>query len=613
MTSQSTHCIRTLALGLVCLLADHALPSEYLSPGVLVPSLDGKALYVAEATANEIAVFDIETRKVTRAFELPNRPSGLALSSDGTVLFVTGGVSEGQVHCVSLETGKITGSITVGHTPLGPVTSPDGRTLYACNRFTNDISIVDVTKGTELTRIAVTREPVAAAIAPDGKSLLVANHLPTGSADRDYVSAVVSVIDTAAGKVVTAIALPNGSTGLRGICVSPDGKYAYVTHILARYQLPTTQLERGWMNTNAMSIIDVAARKLVNTVLLDDVDLGAANPWGVVCTSDGKHICVAHAGTHELSIIDQESLHQKLAKVAKGQRVSEVSARAEDVPNDLSFLVALRRRVRLGGTGPHGVACVGGQAYVAEYFSDSLGVVDVTPRSYARPLSIPLGQETEMSTVRRGELFFNDARLCFQQWQSCASCHPDARADALNWDLLNDGMGNPKQTKSLLLSHKTPPVMVSGVRDKAETAVRAGIRYIQFAVVPDERPAGIDAYLASLKPVPSPFLAKGQLSPRAERGRKLFSRAGCAACHTPPLLTNLKQFNVGIGSGLDQDRAFDTPTLVEVWRTAPYLYDGRSGTMADVLTKHNPGDRHGVTSSLKPDEITNLAEFILSQ
>ena len=65
---------------------------------------------------------------------------------------------------------------------------------------------------------------------------------------------------------------------MRGICVSPDGKYAYVVHILARYQMPTTQLERGWMNTNAMSIIDVAAKKLINTVLLDDIDLGAANP-----------------------------------------------------------------------------------------------------------------------------------------------------------------------------------------------------------------------------------------------------------------------------------------------------------------------------------------------
>ena len=53
-----------------------------------------------------------------------------------------------------------------------------------------------------------------------------------------------------------------------------------MAHILSRYQMPTTQLERGWMNTNAMSVIDVAAKKLLNTVLLDDIDLGAADALG---------------------------------------------------------------------------------------------------------------------------------------------------------------------------------------------------------------------------------------------------------------------------------------------------------------------------------------------
>ena len=49
------------------------------------------------------------------------------------------------------------------------------------------------------------------------------------------------------------------------------------------------------------------------------------------------------------------------------------------------------------------------------------------------------------SAEGRGNMYFHDATLGFQGWQSCASCHPnDARADGLNWDLLNDGLGNPK-------------------------------------------------------------------------------------------------------------------------------------------------------------------------
>ena len=53
------------------------------------------------------------------------------------------------------------------------------------------------------------------------------------------------------------------------------------------------------------------SKKLINTVSLDDVDLGAADPWGVATTADGKWICVTHAGTHELSLIDAPRPHGK--------------------------------------------------------------------------------------------------------------------------------------------------------------------------------------------------------------------------------------------------------------------------------------------------------------
>jgi cytochrome c peroxidase len=63
---------------------------------------------------------------------------------------------------------------------------------------------------------------------------------------------------------------------------------------------------------------------------------------------------------------------------------------------------------------------------------------------------------------------------------------------------------------------------------------------------------------------------------------------------------------------MDKDVEFDTPTLVEIWRTAPYLYDGRVATMKEVLTTHNQGDKHGRTSDLIDNEIRDLARFVLS-
>jgi mono/diheme cytochrome c family protein len=373
------------------------------------------------------------------------------------------------------------------------------------------------------------------------------------------------------------------------------------------------------MNTNALSVIDTARKKLVNTVLLDDVDLGAANPWDVTCTADGKYICVTHAGTHELSVIDRAAMHEKLEKVAAGEKVSEVSLSAADVPNDLSFLVGLRRRLKLSGNGPRGLAAVGNKVYTAEYFTDSIGVIDIDPQVRPRAKSMALGLKRTLTVVRTGEMLFNDATICFQHWQSCASCHPGVRADGLNWDLLNDGMGNPKNTKSLLLAHQTPPAMITGIRESAEIGVRAGIRHIQFAVRPEQDAVAIDEYLKSLQPVDSPYLVKDWLSNKlvlssaAKRGKVMFKKAECHTCHAGALHTDMKGYNVGTGTGREKTTPFDTPTLIEAWRTAPYLHDGRAVDIKQLLTIYNQQDKHGKTSALTEKQIADLAEFVLSQ
>ena len=583
-----------------------------LSPLAIVSSSDGAFLYIAEHTANQVAVFDVAQGEVVRTIAVPGAPGGLALSADGARLYVSGGGAQGAIYAVDPAAGCVVGALPVGHTPVAPVLSPDGGTLYVCNRFNNDISVINVQTGSEVGRIPAGREPIAAAITPDGGRLVVANHLPGGASDGDYTAATVSIIDTAAMAVSATIQLPNGSSGLRGLCLSPDGKYAYVTHILGRYHLPTTQLERGWMNTNALTVIDTASQTAVNTVLLDSVDLGAANPWGVACSADGVYLCVAHAGTHEVSVIDRAALHAKLDKVAAGEQVTEVSALPEDVPNDLAFLVDVRRRLKLAGKGPRGLVVLGTEVYAAEYFTDSLGLVDIDPEVVPRPKSLALGPDVPSTVLRTGERLFNDATLCFQQWQSCASCHPGVRADGLNWDLLNDGMGNPKNTKSLLLAHQTPPAMATGVRDNAESAVRSGIRYIQFVVRPEEDAVAIDQYLKSLEPVPSPHLVNGEISEAARRGQHVFEEAGCAVCHPAPLYTDLQKYNVGTGKDREQDLEFDTPTLVEVWRTGPYLHDGRASTVRSVFREHNPGDRHGATSGLTDSQLDDLAAYVNS-
>jgi YVTN family beta-propeller protein len=600
--------------------------AKYLGPTVVVASSDGARLFVANSDARQVAVVDLVSGKVINALKVPAEPTGLALNKDGSKLYVTCAAPKSTVCVIDARTMKISATLQAGHTAIGPALSADGKRLYVCNRFDNNVAVFDLAAGKEIAKVPMTREPFAAAVTPDGKSVFVINHLPIDRADAYDVAALVTVIDTATNQT-TNIRLLNGSTSVRGLCVSPNGKYVYVAHVLARYQMPTTQLERGWMNTNALTIIDAASKKFVNSVLLDDVDLGAANPWGVACTADSQTICVAHAGTNEVSVINAAGVFEKLAKIAADEKAAATpgakkeatgiyaSATLADVPNDLAFLVDVRRRVSVDGVGPRGLIVVGSKAITAQYFSDSLAVVDVSTKAEKQVATIALGPKPELTVQRRGELLFNDARICFQHWQSCSTCHPDSRVDALNWDLMNDGLGTPKNNKSMLLAHKTPPAMWSAARANGEMGVRSGLTHILFAVRPEEEACAMDEYLKSLEPVPSPHLVNGQLSEAAKRGKEIFlnEEVGCGKCHPAPLYTDMLLHDVGTEGPYDRRDTFDTPSLVECWRTAPYMHEGHYLTIKEMFVKDaKHSKKHGNIEKLTDQQIDDLVEFVLS-
>ncbi len=580
------------------------------SPVALVADAWGTGVYVAEYLPKRLVHITLSNGQEDWSASLPASPTSLVADVVRGRLYVTLDGSPGKVMALDAGTGRILFSVVVGHSPAGLALNLDGKLLSVCNRFNNSVSLIDIEKHKEITRIDVSREPVASAFTPDGRRLVVVNHLPEGPANDDYIAAMVSLVDPVNRTVVANLALPNGSTFVRGVAISPDGVYAYVTHSLGRYQVPTTQVERGWMSTSAISILDLSEDKLFGTFLLDDIDLGAANPWGVACTPDGRMLCVTHAGTHELSIINRVELHDRLSRIEQGEKIG-MSQTLEDVLNDLRFLSGIRRRIPLSGNGSRELCLVRDQAVVGLYFSDKLSVISL--KGEASPRLIALGTSLPLSNERTGEMFFNDATLCFQHWQSCASCHArDARIDGLNWDLLNDGIGNPKNTKTLLLTHKTPPAMSLGIRKNAEEAVRSGFRHIQFVFCSEENARNIDAYLMALQPISSPHLEKGKLSKSALRGEKVFMKAGCVFCHPAPMYTDLKQYNVGLGEGIEKNKVFDTPSLIECWRTAPYLHDGRAATLNEVLIRCNENDNHGSTSRLTPSEVNDLIKYVLS-
>ncbi|MEG2728686.1 MAG: YVTN family beta-propeller repeat-containing protein, partial [Mucinivorans sp.] len=244
------------------------------------------------------------------------------------------------------------------------------------------------------------------------------------------------------------------------------------------------------------------------------------------------------------------------------------------------------------------------KVYVPTYFSDTLNIVRIDSHDIK---TVALNPERTMSQAQIGEKVFNDATYCFQNWQSCNGCHPgEARTDGMNWDLMNDGIGNSKNCKSLLYSIQTAPSMISGIRASAELANRKGFTHIQFSNIPEEMALAVDAYTRTLEAVASPFLVNGQLSEKAKAGSKVFEKFNCGQCHSGPYYTDMKMHR--IGEDIEFEAGWDTPTLREVWRTAPYLFNGRAVTMRDVFAVY----KHGIDRKISDREIDELTEYVNS-
>ena len=117
--------------------------------------------------------------------------------------------------------------------------------------------------------------------------------------------------------------------------------------------------------------------------------------------------------------------------------------------------------------------------------------------------------------------------------------------------------------------------------------------------------------------------AKNGLSDAANRGKELFfsNATKCATCHYGPVFSDSQPKSVSefvkhdVGTGEDDptelmSHAYDTPTLLGLYRSAPYLHHGKAATLDELLTTANKGDKHGTTSQLTASEVADLVEFL---
>ncbi|PYR91222.1 MAG: hypothetical protein DMF84_18135 [Acidobacteria bacterium] len=163
----------------------------------LAISPDGRWLYATQLYGQMVRVIDLEQGTVEATAQLPAEPYTCVLSANGKTLFVSlwGGAKVLMFDAVTLDPR---GEIVVGEHPNAMALSKDGTRLFVACANTNGVWVIDLASGTASEQISVAlgtkappgSTPNAVELTSGGKTLLIAN------ADNNTVTVVdVSVAE----------------------------------------------------------------------------------------------------------------------------------------------------------------------------------------------------------------------------------------------------------------------------------------------------------------------------------------------------------------------------------------------------------------------------------
>ena len=184
---------------------------------------------------------------------------------------------------------------------------------------------------------------------------------------------------------------------------------------------------------------------------------------------------------------------------------------------------------------------------------------------------------------------------------SCSTCHFEGRNDGMTWPV-DSGI---RQTPSFAgpVSLTAPFTWTEGVASLTEEARITSQERLGGVGITDAQLEALAAFLDYTRDVDHPH--KGEVTAATDRGLALFNRydVGCAGCHTGERMTDQLAHDMFGLVGVD------TPSLIGIAATSPYLHDGRAATLRAVLQLSQGGEM-GDTSSLSEAELDDLEAYL---
>lgn len=590
-------------------------------------------VWTANADHSSLSSFDLALgdRHIVSLQGSCRDPRGLTLDAEGRLWIPCRGNDRVAIVDAATEALLTTIPRRWGAAPVAAVATPDGQQVWIAERGTGRVVRYSATTWAETANVAVGADPAALAISADGGTLLVTRQISAPDAG------IVVRVDTATATVSADIELPldttspdSGTAGrglpssLGGVAIAPNGARAFVA-------AKKDNILRGSYREGTLLNFETTTRALVSTLDLatgsesigDREDLDDSSlPLAIAVSPLGSHLFVTLHGSRRLVAL----------VVGTGSEAAEVDV----------------------GLGPDGLAIdsTTRRLYVHSGLDRSVSSFDAAAMLDRGATGLPplagastVAAEVLPAQVYQGKRLFADARdprISQEGYISCNTCHFEGGRDGQVWDFTQFGEGLRETTSLRGVGRRGQGLYHwSGNFDEIqdfETPIREHFGGTGLMSSPDYaatidplgapkegRSANLDAlaaYVESLVEVDRSPHRQENGSPTAigAIGRQVFVDAGCLACHAGPSWTDsslgirndVGTFGPGSGNRLGGPLdGIDTPSLLGVWATAPYLHDGSAATLAEVLTTRNPLDQHGTTSTLDAGELEALVAFLL--
>jgi YVTN family beta-propeller protein len=561
-------------------------PEKRSSSAIAITS-NGSILLVVNPDSNSLSILDTGELAVLDEIEIGRDPRTVSVDVWGKVA-VTANRGAGSISVIDLEKRERIADVEVGGLPWGVILSQDGGQAYIACEADDWIAVVDLEKLEVSHRVRVEARPNGLALSRDGSKLYV-THLLT---------ARVSIINlhnhTLEGVISTWV---DGNLS-QSIVLHPGLDKAYMP--LTRSNTTNVRLTFDTTVFPLVTVVDLEKSVMLPKEILSlpEADQPVGLPYDAAFLPNGSKLYVANAASNDVSAIDMTT----------GFGIANLEV----------------------GDNPRGlvVSPDGQRAYVNNTLAGTVTVIDTDSDKVVDVIEVT--QIPLPPALLHGKRLFHASRdpdLSKQSWISCNTCHWEGEHDGRTWTFSFSG---PRNTTSLLGMINTYPLRWSGEWDEsadsefAITEEQFGEGLIGGEIHPTlgepntGRSYDLDSlalFIDSLAFLPN--LHSDEVDPDLLfQGQRLFfdAQVGCAECHPPPYYTNFEVHDVGTASGPSEvlGPEIDTPTLLSLGRSAPFLHDGSAVSLTDVLTTSNPDDQHGMTSQLTSIDRDALVAFMLA-